>query len=447
MTEQQKEMVLNYYADGFDLYLSTGRMPDVEGDDLLGQYIRDLIDRNPNLGGSDPDFKESFKENLQSFLGEMLDRFNDIDRALEPEKLLMNQFADGTLSERRVLWDKVKSLTKEKYQPSDLDADGYDLQLNGGNEDLTYEMFAKEWGDASKKRQQRIKRQVLASSSRQWEATSRNFCEQDYFVRLQFRKSLSQYPIIDEIAKIIGRQRSFMTDDTSNLANKYLSSSIAPTPSYEEIDRIVEGNNLERVIPSEFSYLADSDTEMLFMARYVQRQLQQFMAPGNNMAVKDTCHVPQPRQAYGPIIVSVDTSGSMDGQPKEIAMSMLYQLLSIARRENRRCYLITFSVRSRSINLSEPGQWRNLDKFLSHSFSGGTNGEQMLRDAIRSLRTDDFTMADVLIISDFAFALPLPETIAAIRGNQSLGTRFYGLQIGVINNPYFDILDKIWVIN
>ena len=68
----------------------------------------------------------------------------------------------------------------------------------------------------------------------------------------------------------------------------------------------------------------------------------------------------------------------------------------------------------------------------------------MLREAIRQLHTDDFSMADVLIISDFAFAPPQPDTLAAIRREQALDTRFYGLRIGHLNTPYDNILDKIW---
>ena len=70
----------------------------------------------------------------------------------------------------------------------------------------------------------------------------------------------------------------------------------------------------------------------------------------------------------------------------------------------------------------------------------------MLRDALRCLDATDYRMADVLIISDFAFAPPQPETLAAIRRCQSSDTRFYGLQIGSILNPYASILNRIWTI-
>ncbi len=70
----------------------------------------------------------------------------------------------------------------------------------------------------------------------------------------------------------------------------------------------------------------------------------------------------------------------------------------------------------------------------------------MLRDSIKCLKSENYCMADVLVISDFAFATPAPDTFASIRREQSSGTRFYGLKIGNINTPYARIFDKIWTV-
>lgn len=448
MTEYQKQAYLNLCADGFDTYISDGRMPpEVTGHSLLGQYVRDVADRNLNLGGADPEYREAFKENLKSFLGEMLDKFSNIDRGAEQEKMLQNRFMKGTTAERRSMWKRVKEFAKAQYSPLDLNADGFDSQLREDNQEQIFDLYARDWQDASERRLRQTKQNLMHIEASQWERQNQSRCHQDYLRRKRINQSLKRYPQLEHIAKIIGRCRDTPTQDTTRFASRYKPTSLSPTPSFEEIDRITEGNSLERVIPSEFSYLAERDTEILFMARYARRQLQQFSAPGTNPAVKDTQATPSPRPAYGPIIASVDTSGSMTGLPLEIAFAMLHRLLDIARRENRPCCLITYSVRSRVIDLSEPGAWRNLESFLQSSYTGGTNGESMLREAVNRLRRDNFRMADVLIISDFAFAPPIPETLGAIRREQALDTRFYGLQIGKINTPYSQILDKIWIID
>ncbi len=69
-----------------------------------------------------------------------------------------------------------------------------------------------------------------------------------------------------------------------------------------------------------------------------------------------------------------------------------------------------------------------IDNFLEHSYSGGTDGEQMLAEAIHVLQKGTYEMADVLIVSE-----------------KTLGTRFYGLKIGHYGvKGYKLIMDKIW---
>ena len=75
-----------------------------------------------------------------------------------------------------------------------------------------------------------------------------------------------------------------------------------------------------------------------------------------------------------------------------------------------------------------------------------TNGEQMLNDILKTLKSKDYSMADALIISDFDFPYPLPGTQKEILMEQAKGTRFFGLQIGDGYNEYVHLIDKTWVI-
>ena len=215
---------------------------------------------------------------------------------------------------------------------------------------------------------------------------------------------------------------------------------MAKNSSVEEFDRVESGNNLERVLPVELSMPED-----LFFMRYVTRELQQFSSPGKDKPQKIEEHRKDPRLTKGPIIVCVDTSGSMEGRPLKIAFSLLRQLLRMAKKQKRPCYLISFSVRAKAVDLAKPRNWGKLDHFLSDSFSGGTDGEQMLAEAICVLRSGAYEMADVLIISDFEFPTPKATTMVNINKEKSLGTRFYALQIGRSNHKYHKIMDRIWL--
>lgn len=85
-----------------------------------------------------------------------------------------------------------------------------------------------------------------------------------------------------------------------------------------------------------------------------------------------------------------------------------------------------------------------LNSFLENHFTGGTDGEEMLRLAIEMLQSKSFAMADVLIISDFYFPLPIESTQAKMRMEHDKGTRFYGLKIDSTDRLYDHILDKTW---
>ncbi len=82
--------------------------------------------------------------------------------------------------------------------------------------------------------------------------------------------------------------------------------------------------------------------------------------------------------------------------------------------------------------------------------TGGTDGEEMLKASFKALQKDSFSMADILIISDFIFPIPKKATAAKIQEEKLRGTRFYGLHIGSgnsgpggIRQDYGQILEDI----
>ena len=192
--------------------------------------------------------------------------------------------------------------------------------------------------------------------------------------------------------------------------------------------------------------MSEKQTESLFYLKYAARKLQLFAnKPKNESRAKmEQQHNAKPRLEKGPIIVSFDTSGSMSGRPEQIAMCLLTQLLRMAKKQKRHCFLIQFSIREKHLDLSRPNAWAKLNSFLEDRFSGGTDGEQMLDAALKMLYSTKYAMADVLIISDFEFNVPKPATRERMRMEHEKGTRFYGLQIGKAFNPYNEILDRIW---
>ena len=146
------------------------------------------------------------------------------------------------------------------------------------------------------------------------------------------------------------------------------------------------------------------------------------------------------------MIVCIDTSGSMVGRPEKIAKSLTMQILQTAKRKGRKCILITFSVRANVLEMTEPKHWQKVKEFMKNVFTGGTDGEDMLCEVLEALNSERWSMADVLVISDFEFYLPTAATMKRMADEQQKGTRFYGLQIGQGYAGYNRILDRIWTI-
>ena len=71
---------LDEYSEAFDFYMECGEMPpSMSEDDCLAGYMREVIDRNPQIDGSDPTWIEILKEDLISFFTALLEQFR-LDR-------------------------------------------------------------------------------------------------------------------------------------------------------------------------------------------------------------------------------------------------------------------------------------------------------------------------------------------------------------------------------
>ena len=244
----------------------------------------------------------------------------------------------------------------------------------------------------------------------------------------------------------MGREKEENKEEQDETIKKYIPLLLSHHSSSEEINGVRNGDDLSLVLPAEIALLAEKDTEWLFYRKYVSKQLQLF---SNRPLVQkrektEVQRRQRPRLVEGPIIVCVDTSASMHGKPEKVAKSLLIQLLQVAKRKKRKCFLITYAVHSKTLELSAPCRWREVKEFLMKRFTGGTDGEMMFGDVLKTLGTETYSMADVLVISDFYFPEPCPDTAKKIKAEQGKGTRFYGLRVFNTSKNYDKWFDRIW---
>lgn len=435
------EARLEEYSEAFDIYMDTGEMPpSMQSDDCLAGYMREIIDSNPQIDGSDETWVEVLKEDMITFFSALMEQFRSLQRKVERELEMIERFRDAEIDEKRQMWPQVAATIESGY-PQEINLPGYTAQFKTDDRDAVFTALTGDWEMACRDKLEHRQRMMLERSKQEFERICRECGPKDYEEKKKIDAYMHKYPQLKEIVDMIGRDKKDDSQEEDSVIYRFLPTTVAQNSSVEEIDRVETGNNLERVLPVELSMPED-----LFFKRFATKELQQLSSPGKDKPRKVEDRRKTPRLTKGPIIVSVDTSGSMSGRPQKIALSLLMQLLRMARRQKRHCFLISFSVRSRSIDLSRPSNWNKINSFFERSFSGGTDGEQMLSEAIRVLNKDTFEMADVLIISDLQFAAPRPDTMHKINREKALGTRFYALQIGSWSHLYDKVMDKIWTV-
>lgn len=195
------------------------------------------------------------------------------------------------------------------------------------------------------------------------------------------------------------------------------------------------------VLPTELALLKNPRTKPLFMLKFAQKQLLSFKYETNEAVQKEEMvreeFFAEKKEPKGPIIICVDTSGSMHGTPEHIAKTVTFALAKIAIEEERKCYLISFSTGIETLDMSDFKTGNALERlvqFLRMSFHGGTDAAPALNHALKLLNGKGWKNADVLLISDFVMG-SLPDEVAnAIEAEKEKNTVFHSLLIGSSGN-------------
>ena len=430
---------LEEYSEAFDFYMECGEMPpSMTPDDCLAGYMQEVIDNNPQIDDSDPTWVEVLKEGILSYFVQLIQVFASIQQQAEKEMDFINSFDNASIEKKREMWKDVNELIKRKYSGYEVNLEGFIAQFAKNDAEVVLDALISDWKNACMEQCNRQQMSILAKSKKQWEQSMTCIGDQDYEERRRISDKVYKSPILREIVEIIGRAKD-STSEEDNIIYSFMPKGIKSGLPSEEIDRIETGDNLQRTLAVEFAMPDD-----VFYTKYAEKGLQQIAPLRQRQPKKTKLHRPKPRPKKGPIIVAVDTSGSMRGKPEEMAKSLLVRLVRIARKEFRSCYLITFSVRIKTIDLGRHANILKMKEFLDTRFTGGNGEEQLIIEALRLLETGDYEMADVLIISDFIFNRPTPKDIDMVATAKTKGTRFYGLQINSDSTAYDTILDKKW---
>ena len=447
---------LDKYSALFDLDLDRGTPPlppSEEGtQDPLQEYLQEAVSEPFNYLHSQEDttWREVFKNSLMGFFSALLKAFLPLEREQQEEQKVIRSFFGASTDDKKKQWGNIVLFIQNKYTTNELNPYGYQRQLKETEpkrQEPVFEAMRQQWLQVSQEHLVQSECQLIENNRQEFQISFQEIGSEDYETLFSSRDIFFKYPVLKEIVEIIGRDKPQDKEEKDTAVTAYIPILLSHAQSITEVDGVNIGNTIQQALPSELVYLSAKDTEDVFFHRYATRQLQQMASKPPVVSQKKTkrSHTEMPRLIKGPIIVSVDTSGSMSGKPMKVAMSLLLQLLQMARRQKRACYLITYSVRAKAINLAHPGNWRLVRKFLREGFSGGTDGNEMLREAVATLQKKKYSMADVLIISDFEWYRSDKPVLTQMNQEKALGTKFYGLGIHAQDwSRKHEWLDRMW---
>ncbi|OTG85895.1 hypothetical protein B9T31_09910 [Acinetobacter sp. ANC 4558] len=217
----------------------------------------------------------------------------------------------------------------------------------------------------------------------------------------------------------------------------------------QELSGIKLAQELNFALPSELALLADPDLQILFDIKYLESNLMSFNTQGLNTArlISDTTQQKKQVGQKGPMIICLDTSGSMNGQPELIAKAICLYLSIQALKTKRMMCIINFSTNLTTLDLQKNTSFDDLIHFLSQSFHGGTDIVPALTHSLSLLETLDFHQADIVVISDFIMGNLNSDIMQNIQEKKQKGHGFYAVAIANLRLDHLDenVFDHQWV--
>lgn len=248
-----------------------------------------------------------------------------------------------------------------------------------------------------------------------WGTEDGSLQRMDVKKRLELAKRLNT-PMFKKIAELIGPMRRLMMSAQKRKVNH----------AEEEIVDITLGNELGKVVPSEFARLQHPYARLLFMKDFFGERLQQYELQGIENVGK------------GEIIVEIDNSGSMSGDNEAWAKGVGGAFLHLARQQKRGFFGVHFSSRNQ-IKTYDFGKETDFElerilAFMGDFFGGGTDFEAPLNVALKRIQEQHAktgeVKADVVFITDGICSVG-DEWLKNFKAEQErLDFRVWGVLIG-----------------
>ena len=290
------------------------------------------------------------------------------------------------------------------------------------------------------------------SLGRLWDLSKGNWKQINFNLLQKYGELLTQKKELLALAEALGRYRKAEVEIKEE---SYTNWKITQQFKYNhsgksELIGVTESDDLNHLLPTELSLFSDIETENIFYKKFSEKKLQTYQFISRESYLQEQSfedkRQTEAEKDKGPFILAIDTSGSMYGQPEEIAKLIAFAIVKIAYREKRKALLISFST---SYQLFELTDFQNslpkLVNFLQMSFSGGTDISDAIKETVRRMEEQDYKNADLLVITDGIFGNIGSQLVSQIEALKQKGNKFNTLIIGASQNTNaLSFCDNIW---
>lgn len=278
---------------------------------------------------------------------------------------------------------------------------------------------------------------------------------------VRLHKLVKQLPQLREVIETLGRMKDCdgepiieeIVSRMSVLARREIEVSTPLVPM--ETKGITRSDSISRMLPQEAAFLGHPVLKKLWHARRAEHALLSYAVEGTEILQQESEQEQdvleqkvgsRTNRNRGPMIVCLDTSGSMRGTPENIAKALVLECLSVAKKEKRACFVYLFGSRGEVQELELTPTKAGLERmvlFLSMSFGGGTDAERPLNLALEKAKQEQWQKADIMLVSDGEFPVSsgLVRKINEAKNKRSLSV--HGTLIGSADDAMKKICDPL----
>lgn len=268
---------------------------------------------------------------------------------------------------------------------------------------------------------------------------------------LRIRRLIASLPELVKIIRELGRARPTDEDDSAcqspvevmeqAVALRTETRRVRVPDMPGETRGIHRADRLARMLPAETLLLGHPRLRLVWHARRAERTLLCY-EDDDRMSETRLHEAPvlQPRPglmpakklALGPMLVCVDTSGSMQGGAEAVAKAVVLEAMRAAHAQGRACRLFAFGGPEEVVEMDLPLDRAGIERataFLGQSFRGGTDICAPLEKVIATIEQERWRQADLLLATDGEFGAT-PALVARLNSaKRELGLRVQGVLI------------------